>query len=60
MTVFPLVVAPILMLRPTRSRVVTEIDIVLALAQCNMTKTKSLNAQFVGIPVFATKQAAAN
>jgi hypothetical protein len=60
MTVFPFVVAPILMLRPTRSRVVTEIDIVLALAKCNMTKIKSSNVQFVGIPVFAAKQAAAD
>jgi hypothetical protein len=30
-----------LMLRPTRSRLVTEIDIVFALRPCNLIKTKS-------------------
>jgi hypothetical protein len=37
----PCVDAPCLMLRPTRSRLVTDTDIVRALRQCNMLKTKS-------------------
>jgi hypothetical protein len=37
----PCVDAPCLMLRPTRSRLVTETDIVRALRQCNMLKTNS-------------------
>jgi hypothetical protein len=42
------------MLRPTRSRVVTEIDIVCARRGCNLMKTKSFTVQFVGIFVFCT------
>jgi hypothetical protein len=37
------------MLRPTRSRLVTETDIVPALRSCNLIKTKSFGVQFVGI-----------
>jgi hypothetical protein len=49
--------ADTLMLRPTRSRVVTEIDIVLALARCNMIKIASPNVQNLGISAFAMWEA---
>ena len=45
------------MLRPTRSRLVTETDIVRALRQCNMLKTKSFHVQIVGISGFASWEA---
>jgi hypothetical protein len=48
------------MLRPTRSRVVTEIDIVCARRGCNLIKTKSFTVQFVGIFVFALWEAIAD
>jgi hypothetical protein len=37
------------MLRPTRSLVVTKIDIVPALRWCNLIKTKSFAVQIIGI-----------
>jgi hypothetical protein len=46
-----------LMLRPTRSRVVTEIDIVLARHGCNVIKIKSFNVQFMGISAVASWEA---
>lgn len=47
------------MLRPTRSRLVTETDIVPALRRCNLIKTKSFSVYFVGIFAFASGEAAA-
>lgn len=47
------------MLRPTRSRLVTETHIVGALRSCNMIKTKSFSVQIVGISVFASWEATA-
>jgi len=41
------------MLRPTRSRLVTETDIVPALRRRNLIKTKSYSVYFVGIFAFA-------
>jgi hypothetical protein len=41
------------MLRPTRSRLVTETDIVGARRQCNMIKTKSFSVENLGISAFA-------
>jgi hypothetical protein len=55
--VSPDVAAHALMLRPTRSRLVTEIDIVLARRECNLTKTKPFPVQFVGKPGFARWEA---
>jgi hypothetical protein len=48
------------MLRPTRSRLVTKIDIVPALRRCNLIKIKSFRAQFVGISAFASWTATVN
>jgi hypothetical protein len=45
------------MVRPTRSRVVTESDIVLALRGCNLIKTKSFDVEIVGISAFASPEA---
>jgi hypothetical protein len=45
------------MVRPTRSRLVTDPDIVRALGECNMIKTKSLFAQVLGISGFASCKA---
>jgi hypothetical protein len=45
------------MLRPTRSRLVTEIDIVPARRSCNLIKTKSFAVRFVGIFDFAFSEA---
>jgi hypothetical protein len=46
------------MLRPTRSRLVTEIDIVPAFRWCNLIKEKSFSVQNVGIFGFARSEAA--
>ena len=56
----PLVAALGLMLRPTRSRPVTETDIVPALRPCNLIKTKSFGVQIMGNFVFARQEAAAD
>jgi hypothetical protein len=48
------------MLRPTRSRLVTEMDIVRARRGCNLMKTKSFPVQFVGIYFFAPLEAIAD
>jgi hypothetical protein len=48
------------MLRPTHSRVVTEIDIVRARRECNLMKTKSFPVYFVGISGFAPWEAIAD
>ena len=48
------------MLRPTRSRLVTDSDIVCALRPCNLIKTKSSSVQIVGIPGFAPCKASAD
>jgi hypothetical protein len=45
------------MLRPTRSRLVTKIDIVPARRSCNLIKTKSFAVHFVGIFDFAFSEA---
>jgi hypothetical protein len=45
------------MLRPTRSWLVTEMDIVPARRGCNLIKTKSFPVQFVGISAFAPLEA---
>jgi hypothetical protein len=45
------------MLRPTRSRLVTESDIVRACRWCNLIKTKSFHVYFVGIFRFACWEA---
>jgi hypothetical protein len=45
------------MLRPTRSRLVTELDIGRARRECNLTKRKSFGVQFVGISAFAPWEA---
>src|ERR1700719_3536025 len=46
------------MLRPTRSRLVTEIDIVPAFRWCNLIKEKSFSVQNMGISGFARPEAA--
>jgi hypothetical protein len=48
------------MLRPTRSWLVTEMDIVSARRGCNLIKTKSFPVQFVGISAFAPLEAIAD
>jgi hypothetical protein len=48
------------MLRPTRSRLVTEMDIVRARRGCNLIKTKSFPVHFVGISAFALREAIAD
>jgi hypothetical protein len=45
------------MVRPTRSRLVTDPDIVGALGKCNMIKTGSLPVQILGISHFASWKA---
>jgi hypothetical protein len=47
------------MLRPTRSWLVTKMDIVRARRGCNLMKTKSFAVHFVGISVFAPWEAIA-
>jgi hypothetical protein len=49
-----------LMLRPTRSWLVTKMDIVPARRGCNLIKTKSFHVQFVGISAFAPWEAIAD
>jgi hypothetical protein len=48
------------MLRPTRSWLVTEMDIGRARRGCNLLKTKSFHVHFVGIFAFAPGEAIAD
>jgi hypothetical protein len=45
------------MLRPTHSRLFTEIDIVPAPGWCNLIKDQSFSGQNIGIPGFARSEA---